>query len=40
MAIALLEDQVKHIAERVTELEEQVQNIYGDEDDWKRMSKT
>lgn len=31
--------ELAHLSEQVTELKQQVQDIYGDEDDWERMSK-
>jgi chaperonin cofactor prefoldin len=35
-----IEDRLANLSEQVTELKQQVQDIYGDEDDWERMSKT
>jgi len=35
-----IEDQVASLTEQITELKQQVKDIYGDEEDWERMSKT
>jgi hypothetical protein len=35
-----IEDQVANLTEQITELKQQVKQIYGDEEDWERMSKT
>ena len=35
-----IEDQVASLTEQLTELKQQVKQMYGDEDDWQRMSKT
>jgi uncharacterized protein HemX len=35
-----IEDQVASLTEQITELKQQVKEMYGDEEDWKRMSKT
>jgi chaperonin cofactor prefoldin len=35
-----VEDEVARLSEKVTELEQQVKDIYGDEDDWEKMSHT
>ena len=34
----VIEDQVANLTEQITELKQQVKNIYGDEEDWERMS--
>jgi ribosomal protein S15P/S13E len=36
----VIEDQVANLTEQITELKQQVKQMYGDEEDWKRMSKT
>jgi phage shock protein A len=36
----VIEDQVANLTEQITELKQQVKQIYGDEEDWERMSKT
>ena len=35
-----IEDQVASLTEQITELKQQVKEMYGDEEDWERMSKT
>jgi uncharacterized protein HemX len=35
-----IEDRVASFTEQITELKQQVKDIYGDEDDWQRMPKT
>ena len=35
-----IEDQVGKLTEKVTNLEQELREVYGDEDDWKRMSNT
>jgi chaperonin cofactor prefoldin len=35
-----IEDQVASLTGQLTELKQQVKQMYGDEDDWQRMSKT
>ena len=35
-----IEDQVASLTEQLTELKQQVKQMYGDEEDWERMSKT
>jgi chaperonin cofactor prefoldin len=35
-----VEDEVGRHAERLTEVEQQLRNIYGDEDDWEKMCHT
>jgi len=35
-----IEDQVANLTEQITELKQQVKQMYGDEEDWERMSKT
>ncbi|HAX79856.1 MAG TPA: hypothetical protein DCY88_29480 [Cyanobacteria bacterium UBA11372] len=35
-----IEDEVGRNAERLTEVEQKLRDIYGDEDDWEKMSHT